>query len=385
MKKIFKFIAALLIGCLIGMGGSIACIALFSNMTIADFIEKLKNIAILEILGVMIFSMVAAFVAGILQIIIHEAGHLVTGLLSGYRFVSFRIFNYTILKTTEGLKVKKFGISGTGGQCLLTPPDCPAEDLKFVLYNLGGILFNLLFSAVAIILWLNFSANEYARIFLMLFALLGVLFALMNGIPMKLFVSNDGMNTKRLLANMESRRIFANSLRINALVQEGKRPKDLPEEYFWLPDEINFNDYFAIQQYNFVAGLCLDKEQYDDAYRMYGELVAHKGEILELFYIEAACELIYLSLLKGDKDKATELLDEKVEKYIMQYAKLMSSKLRVQCAIALIKDENTEKALEIYHEIYDKRDNYLMQGEVLMDLALMESMFNKNGVKYEKQ
>ena len=384
MKKTIKIVLALMIGVLIGMGGSIICIWLFSDMSVAEFLEKLKGIAALELLGVMAFSLFSAFVGGFLQIIIHEAGHLVTGLLSGYKFISFRIFNYTILKTAEGLKVKKFGISGTGGQCLMTPPEGPAEELKFVSYNLGGVLFNLLFSVVAMILWWNFSENEFASIFFMLFALLGVLFALMNGIPMKLFVTNDGMNTKRLLGSVESRRIFADSLRVNALVQEGMRPKDMPEKYFWLPDEIDFKDYFEIQQYNFVAGLCLDKEQYDEAYRMYSEMVAHKGELLELFYIEAVCEFVYLSLLRGDEEKAMELLDDKVKMYIEQYGKVMSSKLRVQCAMALLIDDDEAKAIEIYCNLYKKKNDFLMQGEVLMDLALMESMFRQKGVECEK-
>ena len=135
MKYIFKLVIALLIGFLIGIGGSIICIGLFSDMTIAQFVEKLKNIEVLELIGVMLFSILSAFLGGFLQIIIHEAGHLVTGLLSGYKFVSFRIFNYTILKTKGKLKIKKFGIAGTGGQCLMTPPDCPIEELKFVWYN----------------------------------------------------------------------------------------------------------------------------------------------------------------------------------------------------------------------------------------------------------
>lgn len=384
MKKAIKLVLALLVGVLIGMGGSIVCIGLFSDMSVATFIEKLKEIAVLELLGVMLFSLFSAFAGGFLQIVIHEAGHLVTGLLSGYKFVSFRIFNYTILKTSSGMRIKKFGISGTGGQCLMTPPDCAVEDLKYVWYNLGGVLFNLLFSAVAIMLWWNIGGNEFMSIFLMLFALMGVLIALMNGIPLKLFVSNDGMNTIRLHNNIESRRIFANSLRVNVMIQDGMRPKEMPEECFWHPDEVDFKDYFAIQQYNFVAGLYLDKEQYDEAYRMYSELVAHKAELMELFYIEAVCEFVYLSLLRGDKDKAVELLDDKVKTYIEQYGKVMSSKLRVQCAMVLLIDGDEAKAIEIYRELYNKRNTYLMQGEVLMDLALIESMFKQKGVKYEK-
>ena len=382
MKKLFKFVFAFLIGCLIGMGGSIVCIGLFADMTIAQFLEKLKNTEALELIGVILFSLLSAFLGGFLQIIIHEAGHLVFGLLSGYKFVSFRIFNYIILKTRGKLKIKKFGIAGTGGQCLMTPPDCPIEEFKFVWYNLGGVLFNLLFSVIALILWWNVVENEFACIFLMLFALFGVLFALMNGVPMKMFVSNDGMNTKRLRSNIEARRIFANSLRVNALVQDGVRPKDMPEDFFKLDDKIDFKDYFVMQQYHFVVALYLDKQQYDDAYRMYDEIVAHKGEVLELFYVEAVCELIYLSLLKGEKEKATELLDKKMEMYIAQYGKVMSSKLRLQCAITLLKDDDEAKALDIYHELYNRRNDYVMQGEVLMDLELMESMFKMKGVEY---
>ncbi|MEE1297463.1 MAG: hypothetical protein UHE62_01880, partial [Muribaculaceae bacterium] len=98
MKKTIKLVLALMTGVIIGMGGSIVCIGLFSDMTVAEFMEKLKGIAVLELLGVMAFSLFSAFVGGFLQIVIHEAGHLVAGLLSGYKFISFRIFNYTILK-----------------------------------------------------------------------------------------------------------------------------------------------------------------------------------------------------------------------------------------------------------------------------------------------
>ena len=56
MKKTIKLVLALMTGVIIGMGGSIVCIGLFSDMTVAEFMEKLKGIAVLELLGVMAFS-----------------------------------------------------------------------------------------------------------------------------------------------------------------------------------------------------------------------------------------------------------------------------------------------------------------------------------------
>ena len=58
------------------------------------FIELLKfyGLFILIIIGYMV------------QIIIHEAGHLIFGLLTGYTFVSFRIGSLTIIKEDGKLK-----------------------------------------------------------------------------------------------------------------------------------------------------------------------------------------------------------------------------------------------------------------------------------------
>ena len=82
----------------------------------------------------------------LLHIIIHEAGHFVFGLLSGYRFSSFRIGNIMFIKKNGKLQVKKFSVMGTGGQCLMVPPECSWEQLPYRLYNLGGPLMNILFS-----------------------------------------------------------------------------------------------------------------------------------------------------------------------------------------------------------------------------------------------
>ena len=84
-----------------------------------------------------------------LQVLLHEGGHLVCGLATGYRFVSFRIFNLTFIRKDGKLCIKRFSLAGTGGQCLLTPPERPLEDIPTTLYNLGGVLANLLTAILA--------------------------------------------------------------------------------------------------------------------------------------------------------------------------------------------------------------------------------------------
>ena len=66
----------------------------------------------------------AAVISFVLHIIIHEAGHLVFGLLTGYKFVSFRVFNVLIDKEeNDKIRLRTVqGVDGTGGQCLMSPP-----------------------------------------------------------------------------------------------------------------------------------------------------------------------------------------------------------------------------------------------------------------------
>ncbi|MBQ4102482.1 MAG: hypothetical protein IJC85_06330, partial [Oscillospiraceae bacterium] len=50
-----------------------------------------------------------------IQTVIHELGHLVFGLLSGYRFSSFRIFSILLKKEQGKLRIKRLKLAGTGG------------------------------------------------------------------------------------------------------------------------------------------------------------------------------------------------------------------------------------------------------------------------------
>ena len=52
--------------------------------------------------------LIAMYAAAFLQIIIHETGHLVFGLLSGYRFLSFRIGNLMVKFLPFGFKIPYF-------------------------------------------------------------------------------------------------------------------------------------------------------------------------------------------------------------------------------------------------------------------------------------
>ncbi len=144
IKTILKLAAGLIIGASAGMIFVTLGIVIFTDMSFDTFLHKLATINISDGITGGAIGVLSAIIAVPLLVLIHEGGHLVCGLISGYRFVSFRIFNMTLIKDNGRLRIKRYAIAGTGGQCLLTPPDKPDDKVPVILYNSGGVLANLL-------------------------------------------------------------------------------------------------------------------------------------------------------------------------------------------------------------------------------------------------
>lgn len=57
----------------------------------------------------------AAVLAAVVQIIVHEAGHLAGGLATGYTFCSFRVGSWMLQKEQGRLKLRRLSLAGTAG------------------------------------------------------------------------------------------------------------------------------------------------------------------------------------------------------------------------------------------------------------------------------
>lgn len=376
MKQAVKIIGSLIIGAAFGFGIATLFVILTTDLTLQEFLEKFNNVQLLEMAGVVLFSVLSFLLSLLLHVIFHEGGHLLAGLLTGYRFVSFRIFNITFINSGGKIAVKRFKIAGTGGQCLLSPPEKPVEEINATWYNAGGFLANLLLSGGALCMSALYDA-ALAKTFLFIFALTGIFFALLNGIPFKVGgMPNDGYNLKMLRNNLESRRAMCIQLKVNALVQEGMRPNLMPAEWFRTPGDGSFDwsNPLQLSIRLMEASYIMDCGDIRKAHNMLVEAYANKDKIAPLFVNEIICELIYTSLATGETEKARELYTGDIEKYISQHRKVMSSKERVIFAIELLMHNNRQEAGSILDSIKSHRKEYLMQGEAEMDIALMESL-----------
>lgn len=281
------------------------------------------------------------YIGMILQIAIHEAGHLVFGLLTGYRFSSYRLFNLMWVRQDGRLRFKRLSLAGTGGQCLMAPPDW-REDCPYVLYNLGGVLMNLISAAV---FWLlSLVAAPLLRVLLLFCAVIGLAFALLNGLPLRIGpVDNDGRNILSIRKSPAARRAFWLQMKVNEYQAAGVRLRDMPEEWFSLPgDETPENSIMAAVPLNRAMRL-MDAHRFDEAAALQEQLL-ETADLAGIYRGLLTCDRIFCELLGGGSEDVLASLLTKKQNGFIKSMKNYPSVLRTQIALALLRDRDAAGA-----------------------------------------
>lgn len=298
--------------------------------------------------------MVSMYAVLFLHIVFHEGGHLIFGLLTGYKFVSFRVGSLMLMKNEQGYHLRWMRLGGTGGQCLLDPPEMVDGKMPNVLYNLGGCLMNLLVAVLSLIAAFLCPAGSIGRALLMLSAVVGVIYALINGVPLAGDMANDGRNALELNKNPEALAALRTQLVLNRLNAEGVRLKDMPEEYFvWPSEESRSNGLIAA-----VAVLCanrlLDEHRFDECAARLDEMLDGDMDKLPGMYRKLLLvDRIFLHLLNDETETAAALMDKEQK----QFMKAMKGQLlihRTDYAYALLAEKDSamaEKHLKTFERV----------------------------------
>lgn len=379
MKKIFNFLKAIIIGSLAGFALVMIGCLLFTDISPMQFLNSLAAKGFMPVIANCLLSFAALAIAFVLQIIVHEGGHLVGGLLTGYRFVSFRIFTLTLLRRDGRFIVRRFNIPGTGGQCIMLPPDGDAADVPFIIYNAAGVAANILLTAVAAALFFIYIDDSGIFFFLLtLFtAIAGLWTALLNGIPLKINgMCNDAGNIRLMYREPEARRHFIPQLRLHALCQNGMRPKDFPQSWFeGLSHDSGYGLTNAVTDMLAIARE-IDKGDYSRARDMLMAIRDRCPTLPDMYDKEIDCEIAFTSLMLGRNDEADRLLTDSLRTYIRHTSSYSSSKPRLLCAVALCLEHDRQKAETILQNLENNRDRYIMLGEVEADICTMRRMLD---------
>lgn len=307
-----------------------------------------------------------------LQIIIHEFGHLVFGALSGYRFTSFRIGSFMWVRENGKLRCRRFSLAGTGGQCLMSPPDMADGKFSVALYNLGGSLMNLLVGAVCFVLSGVWNKNPVLFTVFLVLGIMGLISGLLNGIPLRLgMVDNDGYNALALGKSKEAMRSFWIQTKANAMVAQGIRMKDMPPEWFVMPSDADLKNSMTVVLAVFACGRLMDERRFDEAQKCMEQLLEKDTALVDIHRNLLVCDVICCELLgENRREKIDVLLTPEWKKFIKSM-KNYPSVLRTEYLYALLAQKDEKKAADIKAQFEKCAGSYPYPGEIQAERELM--------------
>lgn len=312
------------------------------------------------------------YISVFLQMIIHEAGHLVFGLLTGYQFSSFRIGSFMWIRQDGVLRIKKYKLAGTGGQCLLSPPDLVDGTFPVVLYNLGGALLNVIAAILCCALYYACRGIPALAAFFVYLAIVGFFTALTNGIPMQFdMVNNDGYNAFSMSKDNQALRAFWLELKVNEQVSTGMRLKDMPEAWFALPsDEAMTNSMIATIG---VMGCnrLIDEHRFDEANQLIIHFEQIPNAIVGLHRNLLVCDRIFCELIGDNRREILDKLLTKQQKKFMKSMKKFPSVLRTEYAYALLAERNNKKATKLREQCEKLKQSYPYLSDIQSEEELM--------------
>lgn len=329
---------------------------------------------ILSLAGLFLGMYVALF----FHMIVHEAGHLVFGLMTGYKFCSFRIASFMWLKENGKLKMKRLTLAGTGGQCLMTPPDMKDGKIPLVLYNLGGSFINIIIGALFLVGYLIFSDIPFLSPILLIFAAVGFMIAMMNGIPMRMgTVDNDGYNAFALSRNKEAVEAFWVQLKVVEQSSKGIRTKDMPSEWFAVPSDAAMKNSMVATRGVFACNRLMDAERFEEADVLMSHLLEIDSGIVGLHRNLLMCDRMFIELIGENRHDIIENMLTKEQKKFMKAMRRFPSVLRTEYALALIFEKDKVKAEKIQAEFEKVSKSYPYKHEVDSERDLLRIVDQK--------
>ena len=328
-------------------------------------------------LGKIVLLVASLYVAVYAQILFHELGHLFGGKISGYRFIFFRFASCTVAREGGHLRIRRLNVPGTSGQCLMSPPDRALENTPFVAYFLGGCFCNLLAGGISLAAY-GFLPHRQGSLLSSLFlcmAIVGFLFAFLNGIPLHIGgIANDGMNVRKMSHSADVRQAVFHQTRLAVLLSEGQPLTDFPDSLFQLPSEtpdISEENIATLKMMEY--SIRFYQKEYTKAGALLGELYRARDSLPMFIQQELSGELLfYYAYIRRDRQRARQLFTDDLEECLVKQATL--EKKRILASYLLFVEKDKEQGEKMLHSAWRAAKYSLYPAAVKAEKEMLAGM-----------
>ena len=325
----------------------------FSTVILA-FQKEWYKYLLLAILGLVVTAVIAS--------IVHELGHVLCGLILGFKVTEIKIL---FLKITFA---KKFKISlvkfNDFGETVLVPKNSKNYANKMLACAYSGLAFSLFYVVFGMIIATTTKSVEVLVVFGLSYHLSAYIL-LINLFPIR--EDSDGsLLFTMLFKEQKEKTVLKNALQLGADILLGVEPKDVDSELlktYRLPV-----DKFSarILYYRYLAYF----EKDDLAGHMQLNKITNIEELDDEEYIAIVKEKFFMAIVLGDDKFIKEYADEVME-YVGEYSS--PSDYRIHATYRIYQGEN-EWAKLIVKDGLNNIDNFNEKGLVKLEKRILESL-----------
>lgn len=331
-----------------------------------------------------VWEMLYLILAFILQVMIHEMGHLIFGKLTGYRFLSLRIFNVVIIKNQYKYSIKTYSYPGSAGQCLMLPPDI--EKYPYIMITLGGVILNAVTAIIALII--SFCLIDIPLMHLMglyVFSFYGFGFALLNAIPMKEFeIVNDGTILIDMMRDPFARSCNKIQLLLIPELMAGKSYGEIPYKKFHIPGCADLSNSLIAYHKILKCYHYMDLRNWVNARICLNDFYLFSNDIPKMIRNIINMEQLFISVMQKDTTIKESEIYQNIKGYLNQ-ENCDCNILRVRAAynIFMSKQDKPSNRFTCYElkikkltDIIDKlKKNYIYLGDMKFCQSLLEEIY----------
>lgn len=304
--------------------------------------------------------------------VVHEAGHLVFGLLTGYKFIEFRVFKFAFTRTDRGIKFSRKTVFGTAGQCLLAPPEYDRKNFSYKWYFLGGGIFNLILALLLLIVALLIKNVPVSRFFICSSGL-SLLFGLMNLIPINYNIGNDGYDVLSASRDEKERYYLWLTLKYVEFSMLGGE-NIIPQIESIREDELAKRLQYKGAPTMLAVKLSayISRNEFEKAVSLADRLLK-SDEIMQALRYSFCVERLFLELIgNNDAEIIDELYDKKLKKYVEKTHLSNIQSARLRHALLLLNEGNLPLAAKEEEVLSRLISNHPSEFEKAEEIRLLE-------------
>ena len=341
----------------------VALIAIIARPWVRDY--GFTSDALLPTILTIVLLGAAWYISFASAVIVHEFGHLIFGLLTGYKFAAIGFGHHLFLMRDGRLRRFVYKLPGALGFCAMEVPDMKDGSFPFALYLSGGAFGNTFLALVCIFAFVSGIGGGilfFPHAFLFP-AFVNAYFAIVSILPIKTkFLNTDGKQLFDLLKHKNIRKSFWACEKISAAQYRGVKFEDIPSEWFNETDDTQSVYAASIRAVRFLARTETDepKEVCALIEKELSENHALSGRSKALLI----CMRIYYESI-GERDAGTlKKLITQTQIDFMKRMKNVPSVIQTEYAYALLVEKDVREASRIKARLEKISKKYPFPAEI---------------------